>query len=105
LRGCSPDAELAQARAGIVIGDAGFKRCSGVAHHHHVGEKRNQLMALVRKGLRPLFPGGVARKQAGIVLLQHRGAGSRRRDDEVETSKASITCSAISRVSARSPVL
>jgi hypothetical protein len=68
-----------------VIGDAGFKRCSGVAHHHHVGEKRNQLVALVRKGLRPLFPGCVTRKQAGIVLLQHRGAGSRRRDDEIET--------------------
>ncbi len=77
------DAELAQARAGIVIGDGVVKPGRNAGRAAHVDQEADQLVHLGGKGNGARLPLRIALEQAGIVLLQHAGAGARGRDDIV----------------------
>jgi hypothetical protein len=78
------DAELAQARAGIVIGDPAVVARFDPLETAHVGQERHQLMGARRQGLRPGSEARILVEQGGIVVLDHAGAGARGRDHVVE---------------------
>ena len=67
-----------------MIGDDALKAGIHVAHLHHVGQERHQLMTL--RGERPGAGGvsAVAVEQRRIVDPQHAGARAGRGDDVIE---------------------
>ena len=78
------DAELAQARAGIVIGCRRRQPRRDPGHASHVGEKRDQLMGLGRERAGARFPFRVAGEQLGVMDADHPGARAGRRDHVIE---------------------
>ena len=72
------DAHLAQARAGIVLGDSGRKRPGHGLELEDVLEKVGLLTGLGRKRTRALEQLRVVAKEIGIVRLDHAAARARR---------------------------
>ena len=81
------DAELAQPRAGIVVGDAGREARVDRRDAANVDEEADQLERARRKVARRGAVGRSFIEQQGIVLLQHAGAGAGRHDDIVEAGE------------------
>ena len=71
-----PDAELAQPRAGVVVGDGAVKGGVDGRHAEHVDEEARQLVRLVGEGLGLAQPVRVVREELGVVRPDHPGAGA-----------------------------
>ena len=68
------DAELAQARAGIVIGDRSVVARRDLLDAHDVDQEADQFVRLCGETLGPLREIRLAREQFGIMLDQHAAA-------------------------------
>ncbi|KGD58099.1 hypothetical protein DP49_5025 [Burkholderia pseudomallei] len=79
------DAEAAQARAGVVIGERalGHRGALGPRPAEHVDEKARQLVRARGKPLGARPPGGIVREQIRVVVAQRADARAGRRDDIV----------------------
>ena len=77
------DAELAQARAGIVIGDDAVVARRDLGDAQHVDQERHQLVAAAGQVLGPRLHRRIVVEQAGIVMAQHAAARARGRDHGV----------------------
>ena len=87
-RGCARDAELAQARAGIMVGDRPRKARRDGGDAEHVDEEARQLEGPAGELVRARRPVRVVHEKLGIVHLDHAGARARRRDDVIEAAEA-----------------
>ena len=88
-------AELAQAGAGIVIGDGAVVARGDLGDAEHVDEEAHQLVAFGGEGVGLDRHVGLVGEQFGIVLGEHAGAGAARRDDVVAAANAAIVWRAI----------
>ena len=70
------DAELAQAGAGVVIGDGAVEARRHAGNAAHVREERDQLVGPRRQRLGALLHRGVIGEQRRVVLADHAGAGA-----------------------------
>ena len=73
------DAELAQARARVVIGDRAGEGGIDLGHAAHVDQKADQLVDLGLERLGARLPGRLVGEEAGVVQLEHAAARARRR--------------------------
>ncbi len=74
------DPELAQAGAGIVIGDRSLIARVDLVDAHDVDQEADQFVRFFREPLGPLGEIRLAREQVGIVLDEHAAARPARRD-------------------------
>jgi len=82
--GAGLDAQLAQARAGIVIGDRPIEPRTRKIHVPYVRQKGNQLPGLGRQGLGSRRVGRIVGEERGIVIADHARAGTRGRDEVID---------------------
>ncbi len=78
------DAQLAQAGAGIVIGDRAVIVGDHAHHAHDVDQERDQLVGPFRQMLGAGMHRRLVLEEARIVFADHPGAGARGRDQIVE---------------------
>ncbi len=77
------DAELAQARTGVVVGHRAVEGGIDAADAHHVGQEGHELVGAGGQLLRLGQHVGIVGEELGIVALDHAGAGAGGRDDVV----------------------
>ena len=81
--GLGLDAEAAQARAAVVIGDGNRRRDGDGPHAEHVGQERGDLVGLGAERRRAGAPGVVGVEHFGIVLRDGGAAGPGGDDDVI----------------------
>ncbi len=77
------DAELAQAGATVVVGEAGVELHIGGRKVHHVHQEAHEFVSAFAEPAGAFCPGGIVRQGLGVVRPRHADAGAGRRDDVV----------------------